>query len=164
MTANEFTPIIWLTQGKYTIVDIEDYDFLTQWKWKMHLDYAHRIEYMGTFSNKRKFLNIKMHRLIMNTPKGMVTDHIDGNKLNNTRANLRVCTDSQNQANRKITIGSSKYKGVTWDKDANKWRSKITVNWKSIYLGTYYCEREAAKAYNTAAEKFFGEYARLNPV
>lgn len=91
-------------------------------------------------------------------------DHIDNDSLNNRIENLREITLSQNQGNRKPNknSSSSKYKGVSWFKPANKWRSRITKNSKQIHLGYFVNETEAAKAYNNKAMELFGEYANLN--
>lgn len=101
-----------------------------------------------------------MHRLIMNTPDGMVTDHIDGNGLNNQRKNLRICTHTENMANRKIHINNtSGYKGVTWSKQNNRWRSQIYLDSKNIFLGLFTDKEEAYKAYIKACKKYHKEFA-----
>lgn len=101
-----------LTQGKYAIVDDEDFEWLNQWKW-CYCKYVIR-DIILNKKNKR----IYMHRLIMNTPEKMQTDHINGNKLDNRRNNLRICTQSQNNMNRKISkLNTSGYRGIYWDKD-----------------------------------------------
>lgn len=89
-------------------------------------------------------------------------DHKDRNPLNNTRINLRPATRSLNNANRQKPTGtSSKYKGAHWDKSRNKWHSKIKVNGRTINLGRFDDEQDAADAYAAAAMKYFGEFARL---
>jgi hypothetical protein len=95
---------------------------------------------------------------------GELADHIDRNKMNCTRANLRVANKSQNAANKTKDRkkATSKYKGVS--KARNKWKASITVNGKLIYLGTFDKEADAAYTYNQAALKHFGEYAVLNEV
>lgn len=110
---------------------------------------------------------ISMHRLIMNTPDGMDTDHINRDKLDNRRENLRVCTTSQNTANsKKQSVNTSGFKGVFSIEgakgNAKKWKSKIEVKGSSIYLGSFNTAQEAAKAYDNAAVKYFGEFAKLN--
>jgi len=91
-------------------------------------------------------------------------DHKDGNGLNNRKANLRLCTNSQNQANRNGTQrnNTSGFNGVTWSKHDKKWRAKIMLNKKRVHLGGYYTAAEAANAYDKAAIKLFGEFARVN--
>lgn len=147
-----------LTKGKVTIVDESDYDWLNQWKWYyMTAGYAARTQ-------NRKL--IYMHRLILGTPQGLITDHIDMDGLNNRRQNLRVCNKSQNGFNRNPRNEpnkSSKYKGVTWSKLINKWYARIYDS-RGICrnLGSFTTETEAALAYNEAALKYHGEFARLN--
>ena len=142
------------------LVDDEDYYFLNQYKWNLAKPcYARTTLYNG---NKK---TIYMHSFIMNTPGGMLTDHIDGNGLNNQKNNLRIVTKSQNNMNSKKGAGfTSKYKGVNWDKDCKKWRAHITLNKKKKHLGVFINEEEAAIAYNEAAKKLFKEYANLNEV
>ena len=97
----------------------------------------------------------------METPKGMDTDHINGNTLDNRRCNLRVCTRERNTGNQKPLRGiTSKFKGVCWVKARSKWRVAISGK----FIGEYISELDAAKAYNEAAKKHFGEFARLNVI
>lgn len=150
--------LIPLPQNKFAIVDEADFEWLNQWKWSYSSSgYAYRHQYgMG------RIITIRMHRLIMSTPDKMETDHINGNKLDNRRANLRICTKSKNNMNRKSTVGSSKYKGVCWDKNKCKWLTRIKINGKQIFVGRFANESEAAKAYNEMAKKLFKDFARLN--
>lgn len=145
-----------LTQGKFAIVDDEDYEWLMQWKW-----YAHKNgnnNYMA--ARRKKYKAILMHRTIMDAPSDKQVDHFDHNKLNNQRTNLRLCTNSQNCQNRISQRGSSQYKGVRWNK--NRWMARIGINGKLIYLGLFINEVKAAKAYDKAAKESFGEFAYLN--
>ena len=110
-----------------------------------------------------------LHRLLINAPKGVNVDHIDGNPMNNQRANLRLCDQTQNNGNskkRRTTYGgrepSSKFKGLRWKKDARKWEVRIATKGKSVTIGYFATERGAAEAYNDAAVQVFGEFARLN--
>lgn len=142
-----------LTQGRFTFVDDEDFDALNKFKWYYERGYACRK------NGKKEY----MHKVINQTPEGMHTDHIDGNRLNNTRGNLRSCTASQNIMNRKISTGkSSAYKGVSFYKRHGYWVAGIMRDRKDIHLGVFDTEIEAARAYNAAATKLFGEFARLN--
>lgn len=159
---------ITLTQGKFTIVDDEDFEWLNQWKWcanKIHnIWYAIRGLIHSEKIANGKHICILMHRQIMNCPKGFEIDHQDHNGLNNQKSNLRICTRNQNQHNQKIQtrIKSSQFKGVYWDKSTKRWPAQIKYNSKRIHLGGFGSEIEAAKAYDKAAKRLFGEFARLN--
>lgn len=149
-----------LTQGKHAVVSDGDFETVNQFKWYYDktTGYAKRDV---RIEGKRKC--IYMHRFINATSDGMLTDHINGNRLDNQRENLRTCNATQNHANKKIESKfSSKYKGVYWHKNRDKWVSMIRFERKSTYLGVFTDEKEAAKAYNEKAKELFGEFARLN--
>lgn len=103
-----------------------------------------------------------LHREIMGNPKDKVVDHINGNKLDNRKCNLRICTTRENACNSISTKGSSKYKGVHWDEDRKKWTACIKNHRKHHFIGRFDNEEDAAKAYDDLAIKLHGEYARLN--
>ena len=150
--------IIPLTQGKFAIVDAEDYERLSRHKWCAAKSngrfYAQRTENGRT---------IKMHREIMNPPPGMVCDHKNHNTLDNRKSNLRICTVSQNQQNRlPSTGGTSQYKGVAWNEGHQKWAAQIQHNRRQIHIGYYDYEADAAIAYDDMAVELFGEFACLN--
>ena len=106
-----------------------------------------------------------MHRLLIKISKGFETDHINRNKLDNRKVNLRRVNRSQNSINISLRSNNvSGFKGVHWNKQRNKWRVKLNVNKKEIYLGLYVTQEEAALAYNQAAQKYFGEFAFLNQI
>lgn len=154
-----------LTQGKVTLVDKEDYEFLSQWKWFARKNginwYASRQSKKDDGSPK----TINMHSIILNPPKGMEIDHINGDGLDNRRSNLRLCFKFQNQRNSKLRLcSSSGYKGVSFSKDRKKWRADIRIHGKLKNLGFFLSKEEAAIAYNKAAIKEFGEFAKLNEV
>lgn len=109
----------------------------------------------------------RMHRFLLNAPANKQVDHINGDKLDNRRDNLRLCSATQNAHNRGKYVGKSVFKGVTWqkrtyDESRGYWKAQIIVDGKVIYLGSYPTDRDAAAAYNDAATKHFGEFARLN--
>lgn len=153
--------LIKLTKGQHTIVDAEDYELLTIHKWhvsgKKYKRYVkasiHRFE-------KRK--EMYMHRYLMWAENHEYVDHIDGNPLNNQKNNLRKCTNSQNMANQGTSkVNKTGYKGVKLF-SKGKYAAQIQVNRKGIHLGYYSCPKQAAHAYDKAAKKYFGEFARLN--
>ncbi len=146
-----------LTQGKVAVVDADDYDWLSRYKW-----YANKKAsgfYACTHKGQRL---LYMHRLITGAPKDLVVDHIDRNSLNNRRSNLRLCTKRQNSFNQRGQRGTSRYKGVYRHKQLKKWAAVIEKNEKQMRLGFFRCEEDAAKAYDKIAKKIFGEFAYLN--
>lgn len=106
-----------------------------------------------------------MHRLILSLKSGEICDHINGDKLDNRKKNLRVCTSSQNLANRGSQKNSrSGIKGVTFYVRTGKWAANIAFNRKQTFLGYFLSKEEAASAYNQAAIEHHGEFARLNKI
>lgn len=152
-----------LTNGQNAIVDDEDYDALIGYRWSFANGYARRTIYARGQGRIRKGASEIMHRVIMNAPRGMEVDHINRNRLDNRRCNLRLVTHTQNAWNRG-GLGrnqSSQYAGV--QKTTNgRWLARIMVNGTHIGLGTFGSEIEAARAYDNAARKYRGEYALLN--
>ena len=136
--------LILLTQGKHAIVDDKDYEFIMQWKWCFHKGYAVRT---------LKGSHIYMHRVINATSAGYETDHINMDKLDNRKENLRTVTRSQNNTNRlPKKNASSRFKGVYFEKKRGLWIAQIKpVGKAKIYLGGFTSEEAAAQAYNIAA-------------
>jgi len=128
-----------LSQGKFTIIDKEDFEWLNQWKWYCNsYGYAVREKNYGVKNGKRVRKSIWMHREINKTPKGMDTDHIDRNPLNNKKSNLRTVTHGQNMFNlSKAKNNISGYKGVSWHKETQKWRAYLQINKKQKYFGLF---------------------------
>ena len=150
-----------LTKGFVALVDDEDYDFLTQWKWRLKGGYAARSMNLGRVNGKQRTKTIFMHRVIMNTPDGMETDHSDLDKLNNQRNKLRICSASENRQNRPPQCNNKhNAKGVSLRK--GKWHASIVSNKKRINLGTFDSFDKARDAYNNAAILHHGAFARLN--
>jgi len=154
-----------LTQGKFAIVDPEDYERLSKYKWQAAKGnstfYAERRVATG---RGRKYLHIVMHREVLKVPDGMFVDHINHNGLDNRKANLRPATYVENNRNRRKikTNCCSRFKGVTWCKQRKKWQVFISFDGKQRRLGYFENEVEAAKAYDEAAKKYHKEFAVLN--
>ncbi len=155
--------IIWLTKGAFAIVDIEDYERLSKFKWQSSLrGYASRSEWRSGKPNKMYL----MHRVINKTPDGLHTDHINGHIIDNRKQNLRNATNGQNRANSVKSTNSktSRFKGVCWDKQKRKWHAQITKNNKVYHLGRFHVEEKAAQAYDKAALEMHGEFALINAI
>ena len=112
-----------------------------------------------------------LHRLIadtyiVNPDNHLFVDHIDRNTKNNSLSNLRWVTNQQNCMNQSKSKSntSSQYKGVSWDKQNNKWQSQIQFNGKNIHLGRFLDEEDAALAYDQKAIELFGEFSSLNNI
>lgn len=149
-----------LTKGKVTLVDDEDYSFLNQFSWHAR---PHRSTFYAIRWNGENRTRTRMHHLILFVPPELQIDHIDGNGLNNQRSNLRYATSQENSRNQKGHFDRlSSYKGVSWS--GGKWRVRICVDGRNIYLGRFKSEEKAALAYNNAALLHFGQFARLNVV
>jgi hypothetical protein len=162
------TIAIELTQGYVTYVDPIDAD-LADYRWKV--DATRKVKYAKrTFRSGEGSRNggEQLHRVILsrmlNRPlvRNEQVDHIDGDGLNNCRGNLRLANHAQNGWNTEKRQGV--YKGVRFHKLANRWDARICVNRKKMYLGLFDTPEDAAIAYNHAAQKHFGEFARFNDI
>lgn len=146
-----------LTKNKFALVDDEDYNYLNQWKW-----YFCQNGYVARSTWKPRQM-IYIHRLLLNCNKTQFVDHIDGNKLNNQKSNLRICTQKENSRNKRKTKPlTSMFKGVSWSKIANKWTARITYNKKIYHLGYFTNETLAAKKYDEKAIELHGKFAKIN--
>lgn len=156
-----------LTRGLFAIVDDEEHERLSQWKWHAMPNgsgqfYAARRSRIsdGRRPNEPQKL-ILMHRLIASVPIDLVTDHINGDTLDNRRSNLRCATHTQNMQNRaKKRRSASRFKGVTWDRERMKWVAVLQADSTVHFLGRFEREEDAGLAYAAAAERFFGEFNR----
>jgi hypothetical protein len=148
-----------LTKGKFALVDDSDYPYFIQFKYFYNGGYAARV--LPRDGKKQK--QVKMHNEIMNPPPGFQVDHVDGNRLNNQRSNLRNCTQTQNNRNRSMSRNNtSGYRGVCWNCGRGMWQATIRVLEKREFLGYFPVPEDAARVWDKAAIKYRGEFARLN--
>jgi hypothetical protein len=163
-----------LTQGKVAIIDDEDAEQCSIYKWHAFRDKIRRPHIWYAATNVRntqgRQIRLSLHRFLLGLTKGMRGDHVDGNGLNNRRLNIRQASSAQNSFNRKKQqnkMMTSQFKGVSKGqprpRDPHpKWHAEITIAPRKIHLGFFLSEREAAQAYDCAAVLYFGRFARLN--
>jgi hypothetical protein len=151
-----------LTGGKIAIVDDEDHAYVSRWSWfavrGKHTFYAVRTV---NVSKTRKY-RVAMHRQLEGAPENVMVDHINGDGLDNRRANLRLCMAMENARNSAARGGSSRFKGVGFHRVTGKWAAYIRVDGRQMHLGLYRTEDAAARAYDEAARTHYGAFARLN--
>lgn len=145
-----------VTKGVHTIISTEDFEQVAARRWKCWTKKG----YSAVCESKAN--GGALHRLIMNPTDGLWVDHINHDTLDNRRSNLRLCNKKQSGHNTRARKGSSRYKGVS--KYGNSWRVTIRDNGKVKEIGRYADEHEAARHYNEAAKKYYGEFAYLNEV
>jgi len=141
------------------LVDTDMFDTVNQYTWTKS-SYGYAVRYTGS-SRKRNRKLIWLHRFIMSPQKEEEVDHINHNKLDNRKCNLRLCNRQMNSFNNKSKRGNSKYKGVHLRKNG-RYEASIMYDYKKIHLGYFTTEKGAALAYDIAAMRYFGEYAYLN--
>jgi len=152
-----------LGEGRFTIVDQKDFYWLNNFHWTVTGNDEHIYAVRNVIKSGAKTTALRLHREIMNSPKGLIVDHKNNNTLDNRRANLRVATHSQNNFNcRKRKNTSSRFIGVSFDKHKTVWTAYISFHRERIWLGCFKTEIDAAKAHDQAAKKYHGEFARLN--
>lgn len=155
--------IIPLSKNLCAKVDDLDFDFLARRNWfALEKESGGKSFFVAATGSRHEL----MHRAIMKPAQGLVVDHINGDTLDNRRSNLRVCTKKENFRNsaKRLGYSTSPYKGVSFTGvvEGKSWRSRIRVDGKLISLGAFSDEEEAARAYDSAARKYFGEFARTN--
>ena len=149
-----------LTTGQCAIVDGKDFEWLNQWKW-----YAVKTKYQ--FYAGRTLILVGeqtmqfMHRLILSAEKGEEVDHINRNSLDNRRENIKICTRSENNRNRQV-FGTSKYRGVCWNKGSKKWASYLVTEYEKFYLGLFKEEKDASDAFNKKYKEIHGKMPPKN--
>ena len=156
---------ILVTGGEITLVDDEDYPMLSKYGWfKQRSRCGDGKIYVGTSVKlgPKNWKSVTMHRMILGVEPRVPVDHIDGDPFNNQRSNLRVVTHGLNRANSLKKKGRWRYKGAYLKTKESKWEGQIRVNKNLISLGLFPDEESAARAYDDAARKYFGEHARVN--
>lgn len=154
--------IIVTSQGSKIKVDSDLFEFLNSLRWFTKNGYA----YCQISSDGKRTL-VGMHHFVLGgTQEGYVVDHVNRDKSDNRICNLRLVTKSQNMMNSTCSANYvnkySKFKGVTYDKQRDKWTAKIKINGKTINLGRFSTEQKAAKVYNLHAKKLFKEFRNIN--
>lgn len=156
-----------LSDGNIALVDDADYALVSRYRW--HTTRTHgrgrRIARLyARYHDNANHCFILLHRLVLNAPPGVMVDHINGDGLDCRRSNLRFCTRSQNGQNsrgRRVSSASG-FKGVSWHKQVKRWRAEIQAEGHCKHLGCFDEPKDAARAYDRAALKYFGDFARLN--
>jgi len=145
-----------ITQGKYALVDDKDFEMLSRHNWHFHTT-----GYARTSTPKKCY----MHRMILRADSSKQCDHINGNRLDNRRSNLRLCAERENHFNLRIRVDNqSGYRGVSFDKRRKKWLVQITVSGVHKHIGRFKDKMEAVRNYNLFAKDLYGDFSGLNEV
>jgi hypothetical protein len=148
---------ITMTNGVRTIVDDDMHEMYGKYNWTQHTKgFACR-----SMKMEGKWKTVFLHRLVMNVPQGKEVDHINGDRLDNKKSNLRICSREDNAKNRMKRYDSQQpFKGIRLRK--GRWEVNLQCDKKAYYLGRYNTAIEAAKVYDKYAKKYFGQFARFN--
>jgi hypothetical protein len=149
-----------LAKGRCALVDDDDFAGVNEYQW--HITSRGYVAGKVIIDGAQKL--VYLHRFLLNAPPGQYVDHINGDRLDNQRDNLRLVTRAQNQWNRQVQRNRSGYKGVSFHRRKRKFYARIQANGQRYHLGYFDTAEEAAQAYDDAARRLFGEYARLNGV
>lgn len=150
-----------LTQGYTATIDAADVPLVEGYDWNAFIS-KHTTYVRRRTTIEGRMRNIWLHRVIAQTPDGLDTDHVDCDGLNNTRANLRIATISQNNRNQRLReCNTSGYKGVSWYKRGQQWRVQIAVNNRKKHIGYFSNIEDAAAAYKRSNVELHGEFGRL---
>lgn len=154
-----------ISRGMFALIDDEDSHRVLRYRWHAYPSKSTWYAKASAWDHiHKKQFNLPMGRFIMDAPKEKCVDHINGDGLDNRKSNLRICTNAENSRNQKMKPHSSRFKGVTWNARLGNWVAQIRANGTTKHLGVFTDECDAAKAYNVAAMKHFGRFARLNEV
>lgn len=146
-----------LTRGMFALIDSADILMVESHSWCAHRSSS------GFYATSRiEGKLIFMHHFVLGVANDVGIDHRNGDRLDNRRDNLRLATAQQNMRNQRPRGGSSRFKGVHWNRRSGKWQASLSVDYRYVYLGLFTDEAEAARAYDAAAIRLFGEFARLN--
>ncbi len=158
-----------ISTGEIVLIDAADLPLVAGFKWRSTRTHSGNVTYAVTsfrkYTPRRQEVILRMHRVILDAPRGVLVDHVNKNGLDNRRANLRLATQSQNQANvRANRANTSGFKGVhlSKNKGSDTWVASIQVDSTYLYLGSFRTREEAAAAYDVAAKKGFGSFAHVN--
>lgn len=141
-------------KNSFAIVDDEDFELVSQFDWREMRS--------GSFEHVYAAARIRMHRLIMDAPRGMMVDHINGDTLDNRKCNLRLATNAQNQQNTKSRKGSSQFKGVSFSKRKQRWIGTFMFEGVNYYCGGFLNERDCARAVDKKRREVAGHFASKN--
>lgn len=150
--------------NKYILVDDEDYARTSEYTWRIYKSHDlkrgnYAVRTINWYEGEKRRQKLQyLHHFIIGRKEGMMVDHINQNRLDNRKSNLRYCTQAQNYMNRTGTKSKSGYRGVRWSNKEGKWTASISLNYKKYYLGSFETAEKASKAYQEKAKELYGEF------